>query len=221
MNERIKINDKIYFGTIKKIDINKVKVLFEKNIPKPDSVNKRNITYEEFDVVGEGTKESPFIITHPLQLQKITDRLSSYYKLGVNIDLTGREWIPIGTSAAPFTGNIDGTGYTITNLTYDNESGENVGLFGYNSGTVSNITLENITVKGKTNVGGLVGTTSSSGNGSTIVTDSFWNTETTKQETSVLGTAANTASMMGTELYTNWSSDVWTMEQGQYPKLKF
>ena len=36
MNERIKINDKIYFGTIKKIDINKVKVLFEKNIPKPE-----------------------------------------------------------------------------------------------------------------------------------------------------------------------------------------
>ncbi len=132
-------------------------IAYLKNVIKPESVNKENITFEEFDVIGEGTEESPFIITHPVQLQKITDRLDSYYKLGANIDLTGRNWTPIGTSSAPFIGKIDGTGYTISNLNIDNGEGTNVGLFGYNSGIISNITLDNITVKGKTNVGGLVG----------------------------------------------------------------
>ena len=132
-------------------------IAYLKNVQKPESVNKENITYEEFDVIGEGTEENPYIITHPVQLQKITDRLNAYYKLGANIDLTGRTWTSIGTSTNPFIGNIDGTGYTISNLSYDNEEGENVGLFGYNSGTISNITLENITVKGKSNVGGLAG----------------------------------------------------------------
>ena len=69
--------------------------------------------------------------------------------------------------------------------------------------------------------GGLIGASASSGHGSTTVTDSFWNTETTKQETSVLGTAANTEGMTGTELYANWSSDIWTIEQGKYPILNF
>ena len=132
-------------------------IAYLKNVQKPESVNKENITYEEFDVIGEGTEESPFIITHPVQLQKITDRLNAYYKLGANIDLTGRTWTPIGTASAPFVGNIDGTGYIISNLGYDNETGENVGLFGYSNGTISNITLENVTIKGKTNAGGLVG----------------------------------------------------------------
>ncbi len=69
--------------------------------------------------------------------------------------------------------------------------------------------------------GGLIGTAGSSGRGDTTVTDSYWNTETSKQETSVLGIAANTASMTGTELYTNWPADIWTLEAGQYPKLNF
>ncbi len=132
-------------------------IAYLKNVQKPESVNKENIEYEEFDVIGEGTESSPFIITTPVQLQKISEKLGSYYKLGANIDLTGREWIPIGTVAAPFIGNIDGTGYTISSLNAINEEGENIGLFGYNNGTISNITLENATVKGKTNTGGLVG----------------------------------------------------------------
>ena len=73
--------------------------------------------------------------------------MSAYYKLGVNIDLTDFEFTPIGSQAAPFTGNIDGTGYTITNLTYDNESGENVGLFGYNTGTIKNLTVDGVITK--------------------------------------------------------------------------
>ncbi len=132
-------------------------IAYLKDVPKPESVNKENIEYEEFDVIGEGTEESPFIITHPVQLQKITDRLSSYYKLGADIDLTGRSFKSIGTASSPFIGNIDGTGYTISNLSLSEEENSNMGLFGCNSGTIHNLTLTDSTITGNSNVGALVG----------------------------------------------------------------
>lgn len=106
---------------------------------------------------ADGTQEHPYIIRTKEELQAVNEDLSAYYILGDNIDLTDFTFTPIGTQEEPFTGNIDGTGYTISNLSIDQQENDNIGLFSCNNGTISNITLENITVKGKSNVGGLVG----------------------------------------------------------------
>ena len=70
--------------------------------------------------------------------------------------------VPIGTAANPFRGVFDGQGHTIKNVrTYhddDETLDANVGLFGYTDGAViSNLTLQNISLRGKSNVGVVVG----------------------------------------------------------------
>ena len=64
-----------------------------------------------------------------------------------DIDMTGVEWTPIGTKDTPFSGTVDGGGYTITGLSGGNDvSGkEPFGLIGYGSG---NVTVSNIKFAG-------------------------------------------------------------------------
>ena len=69
---------------------------------------------------------------------------------------------PIGTADHPFSGVFDGQGHTIKNVrTYhddDETLDANVGLFGYTDGAViSNLILQNISLKGESNVGVVVG----------------------------------------------------------------
>ena len=66
---------------------------------------------------------------------------------------------PIGNQSHPFSGKIDGNIKYIKNLTIDKAGSDNVGIFGYVTTNASfvGINLENITVKGKRNVGSLVG----------------------------------------------------------------
>ena len=58
-----------------------------------------------------------------------SDSLSKSYYLTADIDLSGWDWTPIGTSL-PFTGTFDGQGYVIKNLKIT-MSYQYVGLFGY------------------------------------------------------------------------------------------
>ena len=69
---------------------------------------------------------------------------------------------PIGTAEHPFSGVFDGQGHTIKNVrTYhddNNNVDDNVGLFGYTDGAViSNLILQNISLRGRSNVGVVVG----------------------------------------------------------------
>ena len=82
-------------------------------------------------------------------------------KLGADIDLSGHNWTPIGTTSSnSFSGTFDGDGKTISNLTVNLPNNYNVGLFGHSKGTIQNVTLTNATVQGKNFVGGLVGSKS-------------------------------------------------------------
>lgn len=82
-----------------------------------------------------GTAEDPFIINTAEELNQMRDHLNAYYKLGADIDLAAWiannspeiGWQPIGTLAAPFTGNIDGNGHVIENL-WISMNAENVGF---------------------------------------------------------------------------------------------
>ena len=68
--------------------------------------------------------------------------------LNADIDLTGKDWTPIGTSSGnSYTGTFDGGGHTITGLTVTTND-QFVGLFGYlnSAGTVKNVVMESIQI---------------------------------------------------------------------------
>ena len=68
--------------------------------------------------------------------------------LDTNINLTGKDWTPIGTSFGnSYTGTFDGGGHTITGLTVTT-SDEYAGLFGClgNAGTVKNVVMDGIQI---------------------------------------------------------------------------
>ena len=54
-----------------------------------------------------------------------------------DIDLAGVAWTPVGTSASPFSGNIDGNGKVISNLTVNDPTLDCAGLIGYGNGDQS------------------------------------------------------------------------------------
>jgi len=70
-----------------------------------------------------------------------------------NIDFAG-----LGEFYIPyFSGTYDGGSKTISNAKIDRTADKNIGLFGHLRGTVKNLGVENINVKGSAGVGGLVG----------------------------------------------------------------
>ena len=75
-----------------------------------------------------------------------------------DIDLTGKEWTPIGDYDNRYTGTFDGGNHTITGLTI-NQYGNYVGMIDFldSGGTVQNLTLENVNITGGDIVGSVVG----------------------------------------------------------------
>ena len=82
--------------------------------------------------------------------------------LNTDIDLTGKDWTPIGTGTRNlYSGTFDGGGHTITGLTFTTND-EYVGLFGCldRTGTVKNVVMEGIQITNdseSSDVGGVVG----------------------------------------------------------------
>ena len=84
--------------------------------------------------------------------------------LDTDIDLTGKDWTPIGTDYDnAYTGTFDGRGHTIKGLTVTTND-QFVGLFGYldKAGTVKNVVMEGIQITSNHvlmsgNTGGVVG----------------------------------------------------------------
>lgn len=67
-----------------------------------------------------------------------------------DIDMTGVDWTPIGSSEEAFSGIFNGNGYTIKNLNINAQNGintENIGFFGVtDNAEISNINIANATV---------------------------------------------------------------------------
>ncbi len=68
------------------------------------------------------------------------------FEILCDIDMEGQTVSPIGDGATPFTGEIKGGNYTISNFTIAG-SGEYFGLVGNNQGTVRNLILDNVTLQ--------------------------------------------------------------------------
>ena len=79
--------------------------------------------------------------------------------LDKNIDLTGKDWTPIGTDYDnSYTGTFDGGGYTITGLTFTTND-KYAGLFGWlnKAGTVKNVVIEGVQITSNQIYGGSIG----------------------------------------------------------------
>ncbi len=111
---------------------------------------------------GNGTKEKPYLIESPKNLNNVRFFLNEdnvFYKQIANIDLSEYEnWLPIGNNQNRFAGTYDGNGCKITNLTINRPDENYIGLFGYaDKANLINIGLENVDVVGNNYVGGLAG----------------------------------------------------------------
>ena len=76
-----------------------------------------------------------------------------------NIDLTGKDWTPIGTDYDnSYKGTFDGGGHTITGLTFTTND-EYAGLFGRlnRAGTVKNVVMEGVQITSNQIYGGSIG----------------------------------------------------------------
>ena len=79
--------------------------------------------------------------------------------LDKNIDLTGKDWTPIGTDYDnSYKGTFDGGGHTITGLTFTTND-EYAGLFGWLNrvGTVKNVVMEDVQITSNQIYGGSIG----------------------------------------------------------------
>ena len=124
---------------------------------------------------NEGIKE--FTIETAQQLAGLAELVNSRrtdfsgitIKLNENINLSGLNWTPIGKSVYDyvskkwvnysFKGTFDGLNKTISNLTINAPSTDNVGLFGITSnGSIKNLTVNNAEITGYLDVGVVAGT---------------------------------------------------------------
>ena len=79
--------------------------------------------------------------------------------LDKNIDLTGKDWTPIGTDYDnSYKGTFDGGGHTITGLTFTTND-EFAGLFGWlnKAGSVKNVVMEGVQITSNQIYGGSIG----------------------------------------------------------------
>ena len=130
---------------------------------------------------GDGSTDTPYQISNICQLQNIADDditadgvaytnlLDKSYILTENIDATytsnwdsGKGFNPIGhnndnSTADSFHGTFDGAGFTLSNLTINRSAEAYIGVFGYSTGTIKDITVDSVDITGNNRVAGLVG----------------------------------------------------------------
>ena len=134
---------------------------------------------------GDGSENSPFIISTYEHLKDFATYVNNgtlnteHVKLADDLEngildcsgMTGFE--PIGNGSKQFEGTFDGNGKTISNLSMTNVNSKDVGLFGYNDGTIKNLTLSSCTISGGSSsspsyIGALAGENAGSISGCTV-----------------------------------------------------
>lgn len=114
---------------------------------------------------GEGTTTNPYLISNLSDLKNIGDLFYIYeynsYKQTNDITL-GNDFTPIGfNTSSPyyyyFFGHYNGQGFKIKNGTINKQNNDYVGIFANTYGTICNLTISNVQVTGKNNVGAIAG----------------------------------------------------------------
>ena len=137
------------------------------------ALNDANLSYTGIHgagLAGAGTAEKPYLINNVAELVWFRNSVNAgstkfndqgvHVALAADIDLTGINWVGIGSMNADhgFMGNFDGKGFKIQNLTIENPALDTdgyayAGLFALTEGAednqnvVKNLTIENVTIK--------------------------------------------------------------------------
>lgn len=102
---------------------------------------------------GDGTRENPYLIVRPQQLDHMhevpSDCQITYFRLGADIDMQGYEWSPLNSTQVKqhYWMDFDGDGHIIQNLFIHEESGY-ASFFGSLCGTCRNVGFVNAKVEG-------------------------------------------------------------------------
>ena len=141
------------------------------------------LTTDKYDMDGDGSKDAVYEISNAGQLywfaglvngtiSGVTQNTSANAVLTadivVNEDVlksdgtlnegTFKEWTPVGVGDdSSYTGIFDGKNHTISGLYFSNQDKVYVGLFGYNSGKISNVGILDSCFYGGADVGGVIG----------------------------------------------------------------
>lgn len=145
-----------------KAQIDKIVLATKQAIDKVESEKIKPMYGAEEYAGGNGTESTPYIISTKGQLIHFSNQINSgvntsaYFALGADIDLEGIEWMPIGVMPVNYNGDsclygfFDGNGYEVSNfcitVRQKNTSAENIGLFGYNEGTIRNLGVVNFSI---------------------------------------------------------------------------
>lgn len=119
---------------------------------------------------GSGTKEDSWRIENAEQLAYLAQQVNNgtnyrgkHFLLVSDLDLSVKEWTPIGTYSNSFWGGFDGGGRTITGMTITGKENKYVGLFGacYNftapSSYIKSVTVKRANISGHSFVGAIAG----------------------------------------------------------------
>lgn len=110
---------------------------------------------------GDGTEGNPYLIENESQLAYLAQQVNGgqtfsgkYFKQTADLDLGGvqntdgswstasKKWVPIGNGTKNFSGTYNGDCHVISNMYYNDNTKQYVGLFGsINNGHLKNITL--------------------------------------------------------------------------------
>lgn len=125
--------------------------------------------YEDIQINNDGkiANKGKFLIIkspeHLSAISKTTEALGKNFILTENIDMKDINFQPIGSVNDPFTGVFDGNGYIINNLTINKPNATDVGFFAScEDAKILNLSLENVNISAKNEVGGLVGSAQNS-----------------------------------------------------------
>ena len=112
---------------------------------------------------GTGDSSDPYIIKTAEQLAFLAKQVNGgetyqgkYLQLEADLDLSGSEWTPIGTETVPFSGKFSGNGHVLTNVKIS-AAGDYIGLFGYNTGTITYVGIESGEISGGNCTGSICG----------------------------------------------------------------
>lgn len=147
-------------------------------------------------------------------LQNMANHPDAKFELVRDIDLQGAELFPVGSQSAPFTGELNGANFTVSNFTLKTSQEGDLGFFGVLQGKVRNLNLKDMTLVADENtrqIGAMAGVTSGSisrcsASGSITVAQAA--------EQSSCGAAAGVVNG-GEILYSNFAMDIAFDAPGQ------
>ena len=110
---------------------------------------------------GSGTVDDPYLISSVNEFNNAAitlagDKINAVYSLTNDIDFSDKKVYIFGSETVPFNGIFEGNGYTLKNMSISLNTNY-VGIFGYNTGVIRGVSVDNISIKGINFVGGITG----------------------------------------------------------------